>query len=173
MTSDKTQPANQQDDSDEAVSPTSSQHIPSSTQGFGPDRYDGLDIIEVIQLLRKRLNWETNIDEIVNNEEGKISAGFIQAGKNLRRKMYSLQDDGVFAYAVTKDCGNPIARYNPYDLVCVGAFQTFDSKQMFTVTASAITQVWLILILGIIYIEEERKARVCKVFFSAMHVSCI
>ena len=108
----------------------------------------------MIQLLRKRLNWETSIEQIVNDEEGKISKGFIPAGKTIRQKLYSLQDDGVFAYAVLKDRDNPIARYNPYDLVCVGAVQTFDSKQMFTVTASAITQVWLILILDVMYIEQ-------------------
>lgn len=144
MTSDKTQSANQQVSSDELVAGTPSRDIPTSTPGFGPDRYDGLDIIQVIQLLRKRLNWETSIEQIVNDEEGKISTGFIQAGKTIRQKLYSLQDDGVFAYAVLRDRDNPIARYNPYDLVCVGAVQTFDSKQMFTVTASAITQVRLI-----------------------------
>ena len=59
----------------------------------------------------------------------------------MRKILYSLEDDGVFAYAVRKDLDNPIARYNPYDLICVGAAQTFHIKQMFMVTASAVTQV--------------------------------
>lgn len=52
-----------------------------------------------------------------------------------------LEDDGQFAYAMLKNLDHPTARYNPYDLVCVGSAQARNLKQMFTVTASAVTQV--------------------------------
>ena len=87
------------------------------------------------------MNWETDIQQIIDEREGKPSKGFTQAAKTIRMAPHSLQDDGVFAYAILKDLANPIARYNPYNLICVGATQAFDSKQMFTVTASAVTQV--------------------------------
>lgn len=120
-------------------------YVPNtSIPGFGPDRYDGLDIIQVIPLLRKRLNWSTNVEEIVNEQENTQPKDFNQAGKTIRKMLYSLPDDGVFAYAIVKELDNPTARYNPYDLVCVGAAQTFNSKQLFTVTASAVTQVGIL-----------------------------
>ncbi|XP_028393421.1 dynein heavy chain 6, axonemal-like isoform X2 [Dendronephthya gigantea] len=112
---------------------------PGTTPGCGPDCYEGLDIVKVVQLLRKRLNWETNIETIIKEEWMSLKCS-TQPGKAISKTLYTLPDDGVFAYATLKDLNNPIARYNPYDLVCVGAAQTFDSKQLFTVTASAVTQ---------------------------------
>lgn len=123
------------------VSPSPKPHTPGPTPEFGLDHYEGLNIIEVIQLLRKRLNWETNIESIIEEGERKPLKCSTPPGKAIRKTLYTLPDDGVFAYAILKDLHNPIARYNPYDLVCVGAAKTFDSKQLFTVTASAVTQV--------------------------------
>jgi hypothetical protein len=124
---------------------TATQATRSSTAGFGPDRYEGLNVVQVIQLLRKRLNWDTNIERIIDERQEEPSKSTTQPGKSIQKTLYSLQDDGVFAYAVLKDLANPVARYNPYDLVCVGASRTFDLKQMFTVTASAVTQVCLLI----------------------------
>jgi hypothetical protein len=125
------------------IAPTPTQDIPVSAPGFGPDRYDGLDLLQVIQLLRKRLNWETDIEEIIDEKEDEPTNG-THSGKSINKALYSLQDDGVFAYAILKDLDNPTARYNPYSLVSVGAERAFNSKQMFTVTASAVTQVGLL-----------------------------
>ena len=141
VTRNESEPRDEQCTTTHRAAATATQPIPSNITGFGPDRYDGLDIIQVIQLLRQRLNWDTNIDQVIDERHGKPSRCATNVGKPIHKTLYSLQDDGVFAYAVLKDLNNPVARYNPYDLVCVGAAKTFDLKQMFTVTASAVTQV--------------------------------
>ena len=97
-----------------------------------------------MKALRARLAWEIDPEIIINdletnvNKEEKNIVGGVRA---IRKTLCAIEDDGQFAYATLKDLGNSTARYDPYNLVCIGAAQTYNLKQLFSVTASTVTQV--------------------------------
>ena len=86
-----------------------------------------------MKALRARLAWEIDPEIIINDPETNVN----KEEKNI----CAIEDDGQFAYATLKDLGNSTARYDPYNLVCIGAAQTYNLKQLFSVTASTVTQV--------------------------------
>lgn len=106
---------------------------------IGPDRFRGLDVIDVIHLLHKRLNWVINVEEIDKKDSKKKRS----LGNNwtVCKPVDSLRDDGTFAYAVLRKSEKISARYNPYNLLCVAARKAVKTNHFFTVTASGITQV--------------------------------
>ena len=107
-----------------------------STQGTPADEeYSDLAVTDVIKKLRQRLNMSTDLDAIANGEDP-------DEDENNINRLYIKEDDGKFLYCLPKNRAERAARYNPYDLICVTSQEAQTCAQYFTVTASAVTQVW-------------------------------
>lgn len=102
------------------------------------DDFIGLDVADVIKKLRERLNMSTDLDAIANGEDPDEDENNIQ-------RLYIREDDGKFLYCLLKSRGVRGARYNPYDLICVMSQEAQSATQYFTITASAVTQVYITL----------------------------
>ena len=119
---------------------------PSSTLDYAwPSRFQGEDALNVIKKLREYLNWETDPEVIINDLHvdkllNKAVDHNIESTQTICKTLYTLQDDGQFVYAKMRD-NYSMARYNPYDLVCIAVEETQNVEQLFTITASAVTQV--------------------------------
>lgn len=94
--------------------------------------------MDVIKKLRHRLNRSTDLDAIADDLDPD------EDDNNINR-LYIKDDDGKFLYCLPKSRGLRGARYNPYDLICVTSQDAQAATEYFTITASAVTQVLIII----------------------------
>lgn len=111
---------------------------PQQNLPFTDDQFIGLGAMDVIKKLRHRLNRSTDLDAIADDLDPD------EDDNNINR-LYIKEDDGKFLYCLPKSRGLRGARYNPYDLICVTSQDAQAATEYFTITASAVTQVLIII----------------------------